>query len=723
MKRKITALALCVLLTLGLCLPAFAEEATADQELASVTLAVKKTLSIGNDYENFSGNLRDLGALRYWQLEWSDKDGGGLSVTAGKSGKVMQYRLNSAASPRASYGGFEPSFSKTTADQARKTAEAFLGLVLTGGESGSITADRGSGLNGSDYYYTAQILLGGVPSANTARLQIDSTTGKVTYYARDDLYSAYMNALPSATPAVPSAEANKALSGAVVLTLQYVADGKGAAVLRYVPTVNGSLYVDAQTGKLTDMDDAWKNVRYDGLNGVTEAAATEDKASGNGLSDAEQAAVTQLKDVLTKEQLDAAARKITALGLSRYRLSSADYMVTKSDGSITCTLRYARPLALSELSGVSASDYTEGKYQQTRYLTLDAKTGKLLSGWSYRSWNLKDTPVNRGNLQGKADAFLAYWQPSRAAQTALTDGDGTEFRYDRSVNGYFYHDNSVSIDLDPTDGSVLGFRCDWDDTLSFQSADGLISADAAKNSFCAAWKPVLRYLAYPVSVDVSDPVWAVFAENCGSVAYRYVLGYTYESDGRTITGVDAKTGKLVYDTANSAPAAYTDISGSYAKKQIAALAENGIRFGASSSFRPTAKLTEQEMLVFLLNAAGWSFDTADLTNESTLQNLYQAAWGIGLLPTGQKHPTAQVTRLELVRALISASPYGKAAELKNIFRTSFSDTAQIPAKDLGYVAIAEGLGLVRGNVKHQFSPSTAATRQEAAAILFNYMNR
>lgn len=722
MKKRLLSLLLCAALALGLCAPALAAESM-DDELTRVTLSVKNTLSIGSGYSDFDGTLQDMGALRRWQLRWSDQSGDAVTVLAADDGKVLQYNAGGGNvwAGRGDSGAYEPKLSRVTADSARAAASAFLARVLTGAESGKVLSSSG-GLIGADYNFRAQILLNGVPSAAEATMVVGAADGKVSYYYRSDSYSAHVNALPSGTPAVSAAAAAEKLSGAVTFDLRYVLDGAGKAVLRYVPAQNASLYVDAQTGALTDLDEAWNNAARTGTTGAKQAAA-EEADSAAGLSDAEQAAIAQLKGVLSKEKLDAAVRAVSALGLGRYTFSSSSYSADKKTGAVTCTLRYTRPLAFSELTGVDQSDYREGEYQQVRAIAVDAKTGKLLEGWGYRPWYMKPVSADRASLKAKADAFLAFWQPERAKSTALADGDGADFSYERQVNGYAYPDNGVFLSLDPSDGSAETFRCDWNDDLVFDSADGLVSAAAAKSAYFAAWKATLRYVDYPVSVDVSVPMWKTYADNCGSAAYRYVLGYTYETDRGQILGVDAKTGKLVLSADDASSAAYTDLAGSYAKTQIAALAAGGVRFGASAKFQPAKILTEKDMLVLLLNSCGCSFDADEMKDEDSLSQLYSAAWDRGFLPRGQQHPASAVTRIALLRAIVGASPYGRAAELPGIFRVSFSDAPKLAAKDVGCAAIAQGLGLVRGDAQRRLNPNRAATRQEAAVVLYNYMNQ
>ena len=65
----------------------------------------------------------------------------------------------------------------------------------------------------------------------------------------------------------------------------------------------------------------------------------------------------------------------------------------------------------------------------------------------------------------------------------------------------------------------------------------------------------------------------------------------------------------------------------------------------------------------------------------------------------------------------------EAAKLTGIYTCSFTDAKSIPAADLGYAAIAQGLKMVNGDEQKRFLPNAIATREQAAIMLYNFMNR
>ena len=79
--------------------------------------------------------------------------------------------------------------------------------------------------------------------------------------------------------------------------------------------------------------------------------------------------------------------------------------------------------------------------------------------------------------------------------------------------------------------------------------------------------------------------------------------------------------------------------------------------------------------------------------------------------------------LETAKLLLDAGGYGPAARLQGIYHTAFSDQADIPDGLLGYAALAQGLGMVRGDGSGRLNPNRTATRGEAAVMLYAFMGR
>jgi hypothetical protein len=64
----------------------------ADERLAEITLKVKETLGVGNDYTSFYGDYSETEYGIRWQLNWNS-EGESLNVQADENGKIYSMNL------------------------------------------------------------------------------------------------------------------------------------------------------------------------------------------------------------------------------------------------------------------------------------------------------------------------------------------------------------------------------------------------------------------------------------------------------------------------------------------------------------------------------------------------------------------------------------------------------------------------------------------------------
>jgi hypothetical protein len=422
-----------------------------------------------------------------------------------------------------------------------------------------------------------------------------------------------------------------------------------------------------------------------------------------------------MSGVLSAAELDSILRQYPALGLDTMAQTGSRYSMDREDGTVTCSLTYTRTLTQDELDeDYDADDYAylvaSGDAVIRKYLTVDAATGQLLQLYTADY-------LARSNFTGDGTAvvegFLSQAYPTEFAATKATD-DGTYTRVEHDIPFYA---NYLSATVSDFDGTLRTFQYVWDDAVTFPAPENICSMDEALAAYGDAFDTALCFVAYPVAVDTSDNAWMLYSQMMGRCAYRWVLAYQLDSDNDCY-GVDAFTGKALFHTSGSDALTYTDSANSYARDQIEALAAYGIGFGASETFLPTAQLTQRDLLVLLLNAKGGSYDVNALDENA----LYTAAYSTGLLTRAQRDPDHAVTRLEFLKLLLGATVYGRAAQISGIYQVSFADAASIPAADLGYVAIAQGLGIVGGDDNGLFRPDSVLTRQDAAIMLYRFMN-
>ena len=494
---------------------------------------------------------------------------------------------------------------------------------------------------------------------------------------------------------------------ALSLRLEYVLDpDRETAVLRYLPEQGDRFYVDAQSGALSNLTEQQAQARRDmGSNASADTTAAE-SGMGSGLTEAEQAGIAQMEGVLSREALDGKARTWTALKLDGDTLRQVLYNLDRETGDVTAALYY------------QDADAT-----RSRIVILDGKTGDLLevSGYVCADEDFQAV-VSPSTAQRTAqDLVQALW-PEQAQSCALYESEpaGAEtgsaahrFVFAQQVNSYFFPENTIQISIDARDGAVVSLRRDFDAQPTFDTADGLISADAAASAWFDTYTTTLGYLAVP------DAVQGSAAESGYGYTSHLTLAFYLEQADR-MQGIDAKTGDAVpYPASADDVPSYSDLDQTWAAQDAQALAAYGIGW-LGGKLEPQKALTQLDLVALLCSADNLLLDPSD---PDAADALYENAYWMGLLTRADRDDGRLVTRAELVRMILDAGGYGKAAQIPGIFRCTFSDAADIPAADYGYAAIAQGLGMVTGDEQGRFLAGQTATREEAIAMLYAFMAR
>lgn len=719
--KRLLSLTLAAALLAALTLPAAAEESARDARLAKVTAQVKKTLGLNTDgYETFHGGLNE-GLVPVWDLSW-EGERRSLSVSALEDGTIVSlYRWEYDPSPGDVREAF-PAFPEDAGDADRDAAEAFLSRVLRKGETAELK-DREEGFSrASGGSWSGTLTLNGLPSP--LHWSIRAANGVVEHFDRDVPESAAVGGVPSPKPSADAAKAREALEGTLKLRLEYVLDkpGDARAVLRYVPEQGAHDFLaDARTGELLDLTEleakldrgAARNTAAGGAAPMAKAEAAADEA---GLTRAELEGVQQMEGALSKEALDKALRAESAYGLRGYALTGASYeSVPEKDGragKVTCTLRYAR---------------TEDGERLTRNVTVDAKTGDVESVWSSAPYGREKKLTEEAALK-KAEAFLKAWRPGRDLTLYQTGGEVMplrtnaqpywQFTFAQKVNGLPFRGNAVHVGVDAADGSVYSLSSSWDEGVTFDDANGMVSMETALSAWAGTYETVLAYRNVPQKLNKADPVQAKLMEQ--DMEYYYGLRLTYGLEREeACAGVDAKTGKPVLETRGTSrePLTYEDLAGCEERADIEKLAKYGAGY-AGGKFRPGKTITQWDLVCLVSSLRGGALEP-EAVEKDARESAYYEAYRLGLLRASERNDGAVLTRGDMVKMLLNAAGYGPAARLGGIYTCGYADKSSIPEAELGYAAIAQALGLASGS----YAGTRAATRGEAASMLCRMLER
>lgn len=729
MKRdRLFAFLLALAMTISLAVPALAAD-TADQRLAKVTLAVKGTLGIDDDYTEFYGDHSETALGTRWNLRWSD-DVRSLTVSATEEGKVLS--LNYWDDQPNSYytSSFRPKFPDMTVAQAKTYAQAFLDKVLTDGETPSFYDSERDYLSATSYTFGGTILLSGTDSPLTFRVRVRLSDGMVTYFSREDV-SQYVGGIPAPNTVTTAQAAGELLAGTFNLYVEYVWDSeKQMAALRYLPGARDDYYVDAATGELVDLTElrALLNLSYNkGTDDMLFAPETSmDAAMGAEsnlqLSQAELAGVAKLEGVMTQEELGAIVRGYAALGLKDFELVGATFSVQASDVVILENEILAKEAEETKVTArlTFAKNSEEGISR--RYVTMDGKTGELFSMSGYDPYSEEEPTITPEQAEKTGIAFLTELWPEQVHKTEVYSSYATNYAYGshsftlcQKENGYFYPTNRLSVGVDAATGAVMSFSKGFDDTVTFESPEGMISMEEALAIWADSYPVEFGYQVVPVALDLLGPE-VMPLRNEGYAYYNALKpGYVYGSRNGWYSGVNAIGGTLAGSAyTQEVPMGYDDIDGHWAQDILTQLAlyEVGWRGGQA---KPDETLTQVDYLELLASSEGYATTDVD--------SLYAYAIRRGFLTEEEREEYRTVTRGEMVKMLLDCLGYKEFATLPGIFRCDFTDAGQIPQELMGYAALSQAFALIDGGDTGAFGAHTPAIRCQAAALLWKYMSK
>ena len=695
MKRKLIALTMAGMLALGTAPAVWAQPADMSVQAEEAARRVKQALSVGDEYQDFHSEYQENGGTPRWSFFWTGEGGASLTAEATAQGKVTGYNLRLPNQESKRDGSFAPQAPKMSDGQADQAAQEFLGRVLSDEESVQLK-DAWRRRNGERIYYSFDIEINGLPSPLSGQIYLDDRQGRVVSFWRTDSGD-YLGEIPSASPKIQAQAGRQTLQEADRLQLEYAGGEQGEkASLRYAPVSQDTLVTDAQSGRLLNLTELRLDVQRRATEGGAnkEASAADDAAApagDGGLSQVEQQGVDKLKGVMGVQQLDAKMRAMSELALEGFQLDDSAYYYDKDKNLYSCRMSYAKK---------------DGKNYFHKNLTADAQTGELQQFYSYG-------PEERTSLEGeasqaKAQAFVEKYFPQRAQQVAPYEGAGAYAQEGtllaRQHQNIPYPANYYRLTFGQ-EGDLISFSSRWEEEVQFDSPEGIVDGQSALESWREARPVELAYAALP----------QIQNDRYGA---QLVLAYQYGRQAQEVYAVDAKTGRaLTNQSAQGEEISYADISGQ--DKEILALAPLGVGY-KSKTFDKKKALTQADLLSFLVSANG---DYYDAQQKDQLDALYETAYGLGILTRGQRNETASVTRMQVVKTLLDMSGYGKAAQIPGIFTCSFADAAAIAAEDYGYAAVAQGLGIVRGDGAGRLSPQAQATREQMAIMFYHFMNR
>lgn len=682
-----------------------------DQTLESAIKAAKEKITIPEEYSEFDYYFDNMYSGSSWSLTWRNPTTDAtIQVTCDENNHITSYY-------KYGYENNKTGVAKYLKSELKPTAESFIKQVAPEVADNLKLVDISYESYSGDYSYSYQRYQNDVDfSDNTVSVSVNSITGEVTYF---NAYWTYDATVPSATTKITKNDASALIKKNMNMKLVYKSDyssyyGENAtskAFLVYEPT-EYYLSVDAKTGEIYTTNN--EVVDSSGYNYTEEAAAYEyDKTSdvSSGLTDDEISKVEDLQNLISKEKAIKTVAKNKYLYLDE-NLTQCSATLNKNYTD-NGKEEYVWNVTLNDPREVNYETDTD-TYRGYAYATVDATTGKILSFFSSvksnyddvnQKWNSVKVKYDNAEGQKILEKFLKTQMKDRFANSVLVDATddyvafykkdvpvygGYLYQYNRVNEGIEYEGNSIYGSVDGVTGKIYSFGSYWEDNITFESPEGVISADKAMEYYLSNEDYGLKYEVNQIGkYDYYDIL---------NSSIEYEIRLVYRSDIypeyiSPFTGEQLDYYGKAYTEAQ--PYEYKDVDHSEINRNILLLSDMNIGF-EGENFLPNQNITIGEIYSVLSNAGYWT------------------------PTTDQADSTDLITREVLAQTLINWLGLENMSKL-NVYDTGYNDEAAIDSNYFGAVALAKGLGIMMGDSSNNFNPKQFVTRADAVTIILNYI--
>lgn len=703
------------------------------EQLEQIIKLTKPKFDVPEDYKDFTWDYfgGNIYTKPYWNLRWSKNDGGyyHVNVSCDKDGNITNFNKTSPETSSASRA-----FPKYSKAELIDTAKAFLEKIAPDLNLYFDKAVDAYGRYSSEYSYTFKRIENGIDyPENNATVRVNFVTGEPThcninYDFGIDVKSIENAITPEKAMEILGTKQKMVLSYSLLTETDEDGNVSNRAVLVYTPE-HSYLSVDAISGEIyTSKSEYVGSTNGAGGNqifgAVTEDSVESEKGDGGyRLNEEELKQLELLKGLITKDDA------IKAITRNEYLL--LDSSLTYADASLT-KKSYYKPYGENKedaeyiwsINFSNPAGLSEQYYYPYAYARVDAQTGEILSYEcsirdNYFYENSKDSLPEISYSEEQAESVFAEFVkqtiPEKWALTEKTNSYKTNviqyksvetdgeisrvpvygaygFNFTRVNEGIAFGYNSIYGSVDGVTGKIYHFSYNWTDDLVFDSPANAISPEKAFEIYCELSDFDLYYERYDEISD-SEQKSDLYAKESTAYDINSFARPVYKSNNSGIR-IGAIDGIRV--NYNGAPYKepyeddYSDIDGHWAQRYITLLADLGV-LERAEKFNPDSYVSGME-LTDILSAAGLYSPEADVTEK--------------------------ITRLSAVKLIINALGYGKVAALEGIYKTDFSDNPEIPHSDIGFLAIASGLGIIDGDAgTNNFRPDSQITRAEAAKLV------
>jgi hypothetical protein len=662
--------------------------------LESLVTRAKTLFNIPDGYDTFNSSVSSYGGRTHYYLNWRDSVGilDEVSVSIDSEGFVNSY---STYSP---YSSLETRLPKIGLDSAKTLALEFMGRLDPDMPSKLEYDSSSYWPNAQDPGYSLRFrrIENSIPfEENDVNITVSKETGKITNYFANWLRTAKLD-LPNGI--LDSEAARKAFIAKIGLQLVYKPSNQfprpigstGSETdyfLAYSP-VRDLRMVDAWTGEPVET----VYVPY-GLGSGKEEAMDQ-----MGVTPIEQQELDKLKGLLSGAAAESIAVAFLKLDSSYEMENQSLYGSWRNKDEYQWSMRFS-------LKGEEPID-------KSADIAIDAKSGEILS--FYIAYNIEDAgkpTMDRNDALVIASEYVEKMVPEIFKNLKLREQANPPelervqfFDFERYLNGILVEGDSIGISVDLHDGSIISYNKNWYNGV-FPSSAGVISADRA---YQVLFDTIGFELGYKLIPTQKESSWS------DEVKLVYMINPQKSAIIDAFTGEHLDYSGKPYQSRSTYE--YNDIDGSYAKDKIAVLAEYGIT-GDTGKFRPKDLILQKEYLSLLWKA----MNPYRAEYEPSEDEIYNQLLSQRIVQSDEINRDSVISKAQAAKFGVRAKGLAKVAEIPGIYADLFSDSSRIPGGLKGYVTLAYGMGLLKGDNTGAIKPDYILKREDAASIIYNYV--
>ncbi|MTV48523.1 hypothetical protein GJ688_05940 [Heliobacillus mobilis] len=350
---------------------------------------------------------------------------------------------------------------------------------------------------------------------------------------------------------------------------------------------------------------------------------------------------------------------------------------------------------------------------------VSAKTGELYRFETFTASENQPGQMNRQEAQPIAEEFLKTVQSKKFSQTKLDNydmrnfvrADGKNmpyqtFRYRQMVNGVPFMQNYLEVNVDTVNKRIASFTSEWGEEISFPTLAGVLSPEQAADKYLAYSPMTLCYTTALSPLDAKTP----------KLVYKPVLkpgmsGYN-SIDGRTGQPLDWNGQAIALPIRDI----FQDTRGHRGEKEIKLLAQMNLFREYGEDFHPDEEITTVSLLRAIYDTHFGKQDGPLSRDENVMRYARQNNWIDANVKAEDK-----IDRLNLAKIIVRYCGLERSARLSQIYKVPFSDADAVPVEGIGYVVIADALGIVPSQ-EGRFLPDQKVTRADAAVAVAKMLN-